>query len=113
MELITSRKIISFWIICMIVFNLSFSSQGQDKFSNNMDVFIEELDDFISLSSDDEVKNISKNFVKIFRKKSLTNEEKNKTRNIIEALYKRNLKADPYYKSFLSLVKVFWIILLK
>ena len=86
----------------MIVFNLSFSSQGQDKFSNNMDVFIEELDDFISLSSDDEVKNISKNFVKIFRKKSLTNEEKNKTRNIIEALYKRNLKADPYYKSFLS-----------
>jgi len=105
MEFITLykiRKVIFF--ILLVGFSFQSYTQEVTKFSEEIDIFLTELDDYLNNPQNDELRQISKKLSKIFNKNHISQSEQKIIRDISQLMLDYKLKPKPYFKDFLECV---------
>ena len=105
MELITFYKLERRFLILLILFlSLHSYSQKITNFSNDNEVFLEELDTYLGYSQNDEIKQISKQISKTFKKGLISESDKKRIRDISDLMLGAKMNPSPYFRDFLQVV---------
>ena len=87
MEFITFykiRRVLAF--VFIVIFSFQSNSQKITTFSNEIDVFLIELDTYLNKSQNDELRQISKNISKSFRKNNISLKDQKSIRDISDLM---------------------------
>ena len=105
MEFITFYKLIrNLFLILITCFSLQSYSQKIITFSEDTEVFLQELDTYLGKSENDEIKQISKQISKIFKKGIIQNSDQKSIRDLSDLMLGAKMKPSPYFRSFLKVV---------
>ena len=105
MEFITFykiRRVLAF--VFIVSFSFQSNSQKITTFSKDIDVFLIELDTYLNKSQNDELRQISKNISKSFRKNHISLKDQKSIRDISDLMLGAKMKPSPYFRDFLSVV---------
>ena len=105
MEFITFYKIRRVLaLIFIVIFSFQSNSQKITTFSDEIDVFLIELDTYLNKSQNDELRQISKNISKSFKKNHISLKDQKSIRDISDLMLRYKMKPSPYFRDFLSVV---------
>ena len=105
MEFITfykMRRVLTF--IFLVSFSFQSFSQKITTFSEDINIFLSELDLYLNKSQNDELRQISKNISKSFRKVHISEKDQKSIRDISDLMLGAKMKPSPYFRDFLSVV---------
>ena len=72
--------------VFIVIFSFQSNSQKITTFSNEIDVFLIELDTYLNKSQNDELRQISKNISKSFRKNNISLKDQKSIRDISDLM---------------------------
>ncbi|MEJ6749235.1 MAG: hypothetical protein QNK60_04835, partial [Flavobacteriales bacterium] len=105
MEFITFYKLKK-QVVFLLLFTFSVNgfSQKIESFSEDTDQFLVELDAYLNKTQNDEVRKISKQIQKSFKKGEISISDQKLIRNVSNLMLESKMKVSPYFKSFLQVV---------
>ena len=105
MELITFYKLKK-QVVFLLLFTFSVNgfSQKIESFSEDTGQFLVELDSYLNKTQNDEVRKISKQIQKSFKKGEISISDQKLIRNVSNLMLESKMKVSPYFKSFLQVV---------
>ncbi|MAO72438.1 MAG: hypothetical protein CMD02_08045 [Flavobacteriales bacterium] len=105
MEFITFYKIRrSLALVFIVGFSFQSNSQKITTFSEEIDIFLTELDVYLNKSQNDELRQISKNISKSFRKFNISVKDQKSIVDISNLMLGAKMKPSPYFRDFFSVV---------
>ena len=101
MELITFYKLKK-QVVFLLLFTFSVNgfSQKIESFSEDTGQFLVELDSYLNKTQNDEVRKISKQIQKSFKKGEISISDQKLIRNVSNLMLESKMKVSPYFKSF-------------
>lgn len=105
MEFITFYKLKrNLFLILIACFSLQSYSQKITTFSEDTEVFLQELDTYLGKSQNDELRQISKQISKSFKKGIIPNSDQKSIRDLSDLMLGAKMKPSPYFRDFLKVV---------
>lgn len=108
MEFTTFFKIRRFYFgFLFLFFSLQTFSQQITSFSEDLDLFQKELKVYLDESQNDNLKKISKQIEKIFKKKQISKDDLKSIRDICNLMIESKMRPSPYFENLLDVVLIF------
>ena len=105
MEFITFYKLKRNLLLVLIAcFALQSYSQKITTFSEDTEVFLQELDVYLGKSQNDELRQISKQISKSFKKGIILDSDQKSIRDLSELMLGAKMKPSPYFRDFFKVV---------